>query len=120
MFEAILLAAQLAYVSQDYAEAKALADANEASLSADVMSRLLQAQGDALASGLRSCAHPEMDLSKFTVVFVLDAQGSVVKSWREGETPLARCMHRELSNATFKGPWTEPFYTSIELTLSGS
>ncbi|TNJ35236.1 hypothetical protein [Arenimonas terrae] len=120
MFQVILLAIQLASAAQSYDEAKALADANEASLPSETMSELMQAQGNFLRAALPQCARPGMDLSKFTVVFVLNADGSVAKTWRQGETPLARCVHALLPAATFKGTWKAPFYTSIELTLSES
>ena len=120
MFEAILLAIQLASAVQSYDEAKKLADANEASLSPETMSELLQAQGSFLGTALSQCARPGMDMAKFTVVFVLNSDGSVARTWRKGETPLARCVHELLPAATFKGSWKAPFYTSIELTLSES
>jgi hypothetical protein len=114
----MLLAAFLAVADPvSFEEAKALADANEANLSSDMRGQLLQSQGEALGSALGACAQPGMDLKVFTLVFRLNADGTVARSWREGETPLARCMHKELVASGFEGLWPEPFYTSIKLTL---
>lgn len=117
MIEAILLAAQLAAAPINVDEAKALADANEASLSKEQMAQLLQAQGAAIGSAMAACARPKMDLSVFTVVLSLNADGSVANSWRKGETPLAKCVHKAFVAQGLTGQWPQPFYTSIVLSL---
>jgi hypothetical protein len=117
VLEAILLAAQLAVSPANVDEAKALADANEASLSKELMAQLLQAQGAAIGSAMAACGRPGMDLSKFTVVLSLNPDGSVAGSWRRGETPLAKCVHKALGASGLAGQWPEPFYTSIVLAL---
>lgn len=117
MFVQLLLAAQLT-ASMPYAEAKVLADANEARLSREIHNQLLQSQGNALGSAVAACARPEMDLSAFTVVLSLNADGSVAESWRKGETPLARCVHKSLEESGLAGQWPTPFYTSIELSFN--
>lgn len=119
MIPALLFALQLAAAPSGYSEAKALADANEAALSAEMMSRLMEAQGNLLGEAVGKCARPGMDFSPLVVVFVLNENGSVARTWRKGDTPLATCLEREVSMATFAGRWPEPFYTSIELTLTG-
>jgi hypothetical protein len=120
MIPALLLALQLAAAPSGYSEAKALADANEAALSGEMMSRLMEAQGNLLGAAIGKCARPGMDFSPLVVVFVLNEDGSVARTWRKGDTPLATCLEREVSTATFAGRWPEPFYTSIELTLTGN
>lgn len=117
MLKAILLAAQLTVAPTNVDEAKAMADANEANLSQDLMNQLLQAQGTAIGSALAACGQPKMDLSKFTVVLSLNPDGSVATSWRQGETPLAKCVHKALDASGLAGQWPEPFYTSIVLSL---
>ena len=117
MLEAIFLAAQLAVAPANVDQAKAMADANEASLSKDLMAQLLQAQGTAIGSAMAVCGRPKMDLSKFTVVLSLNTDGSVAHSWRKGETPLAKCVHNALDSSGLAGRWPEPFYTSIVLSL---
>lgn len=117
MFNAILLATQLASAPVGFDQAKAMADANEASLSTPLTTQLLQAQGNALGSAMRACAQPGMDLSAFTVVLALNADGSVARSWRKGETSLARCVHRALATSGLSGQWPTPFHTSVELSF---
>lgn len=119
MLKLMFMAASLAVADPvKFEEAKALADANEANLSSDMRRQLLQSQGQALGSALGACAQPGMDLKVFTLVFQLNAEGTVARSWREGETPLARCVHKELVASGFKGVWPDPFYTSIKLILT--
>lgn len=116
MFKAIVLAAQLAVAPATVDEAKALADANEASLSKELMSQLLESQGTALGSAVGACGRPKMNLSEFTIVLSLNADGSVAQSWRKGDTPLAKCVHAALDTSGLAGRWPEPFYTSIVLS----
>ena len=120
MLAVLLFAAQVSAAPLAYEEAKALADRNEAALAADLHGALLESQGRALGSALASCGRPGMDLAKFTVVLRLNPDGSVAESWRQGETPLAKCVHSKLAVSGFAGNWPQPFYTSIELSLSGA
>ena len=117
MFKAIFLAAQLAAAPGSVDDAKNLADANEASLSKDLMSQLLRSQAEALGSAVGTCARPQMDLATFTVVLSLNADGSVANSWRKGDTHLAKCVHAALDASGLAGRWPEPFYTSVVLSL---
>lgn len=118
MLKAILIATQLTTAVAGFDQAKALADANEASLSKGVSSQLLQAQGYALSTAMTACGRPGMDMTAFVVVLSLNADGSVAESWRQGETPLAQCMHKELSASGLIGQWPTPFYTSVELSFN--
>jgi len=114
----ILMAALLAAPAQvTFDQAKALADANESNLSEVLLNQLLQAQGTALGSAMASCARPNMDLTAFTVVFSLNPDGSIKEDWRQGETPLAKCVHEQLLGSGFPGDWPSPFYTSIRLSF---
>ncbi len=114
----ILLAFFVASSAQvTFDQAKALADANEANLPTELTSQLLKAQGDALGAAMASCARPGMDLAAFTVVFSLNPDGSIKEDWRQGETPLAECVHRQLLTSGFPGAWPTPFYTSIHLSF---
>ena len=116
-----LLAPALASAgSVGFDQAKRLADENEASLSSQQASLLLEAQGNALGEAMASCASPGMDFSAFTMVFRLNPDGSVAESWRKGETPLARCTHASLLKSGIQGTWQQPFYTSIEMSFTES
>ena len=118
MFHAILLAAQLAAAPMGFDQAKAIADANERGLPKERSSQLLQAQGNAIGSAMAACGRPGMDMSAFAVVLSLNADGSVAQSWQKSETPLARCVHRELAASGLAGTWPTPFYTSVELSFN--
>ncbi|MGN2249172.1 hypothetical protein LQ772_02765 [Frateuria edaphi] len=98
-------------------QAKALADKNEASLDRAMSSRLLGAQGKALEAAMTACARPDADVSKFTVVLSLNADGSTEASWLQGTTALAKCVQSELAGAGLAGRWPTPFYTSFELSF---
>lgn len=113
-----LLAAQLAAATpMGFDDALALAEASESELPAAVTEQLLKVQGDALKSAMTACRGTDRDFSTFTVVFELRSDGSVVQSWRQGETPLAQCVHRELEASGLPGEWTEPFYTFIKVSI---
>jgi hypothetical protein len=116
----IFLATLLAAAPLDFHQAKALADANEKDLPKTVSTQLLQSQGAALGSAMTACGLPNMDLSAFTVVLSLNADGSVADSWRKGETPLAKCVHKQLARSGLSGRWPTPFYTSIEMSFNES
>lgn len=119
MLKTVVLAASLAAAPMSVDQAKALADANEESLSRELSSQLLLAQGSALGSAMGKCARPGMDLATFTIVLSLTGDGSVSESWRKGETPLARCVHAELAATGLAGQWPTPFYTSVVLSFEG-
>jgi hypothetical protein len=119
MFVSMVLAAQVATAPADFRKAKARADANEASLGTALHQRLLQAQGQALKTAVAACASPNPDLSAFTVVLSLNADGSVQSSWLKGHTVFARCVRGQLAGAGLHGHWPTPFYTSFEVSFQG-
>lgn len=118
MLGAFAFAAVLATSPQGFDQAKTLADKNEASLDHATSSRLLEAQGKALGAAMAACARPDADVSKFTVVLSLNADGSTAASWLQGTTPLAKCMLNKLAGAGLAGHWATPFYTSFELSFN--
>lgn len=104
-------------VPSDYAAAKALADRDEASLSAAMQERLQTLQRAALDEGVASCATPRPDTSPFTVVVQVQADGSVGASWRNGTTPLALCLERFLRQRPLLAPLQTPLYLSYEVSF---
>lgn len=102
----------------EYAEAKALADKDEASLAPEASTSLLKSQGELLDAGTAACATPTPDLSPFVVVMELDAQGKVVRTWLQGSSPIGICMRKYVSGKTLIVPPRVPFYTSLELSFS--
>ena len=102
----------------EYAEVKALADKDEASLAPDTSASLLKSQGELLEAGAAACATPTPDLSPFVVVMELDAQGKVLRTWLQGSSPIGVCMRKYVSGKTLIVPPRAPFYTSLELSFS--
>lgn len=102
----------------EYDEAKALADKDEASLSSEQSGKLRDSQEALLASGTAACATPNPDLSALVVVMELDAQGKVVRTWLEGNSPLAICLRKHAAAQSLAPPPRVPFYTSIELSFT--
>lgn len=101
-----------------FANAKARADADEAGLSAEAKKTLTAAQGGLVDAGIAQCATPNADVSPFVVVAELDASGKVLRTWREGSTPLAICLQKQLAKAQLPAPPTAPFFTSFELSFT--
>jgi len=102
----------------DYAGAKQRADADEASLPPADASAMRQAQGVVLEAAIAGCATPTPDTSPFVVVAELDATGKVVRTWREGGTPLAICVQKRINGNTLAAPPRAPFFTSFELSFT--
>jgi hypothetical protein len=102
----------------DYAEAKALADKDEASLLQAGSASLRKAQGELLDAGTAACATPKPDLSPFTVVMELDAEGRVVRTWLHGASPIGICLRQYVAGKILFVPPRVPFHTSLELSFS--
>lgn len=102
----------------DYASAKQRADADEASLPAVQAGAMRDAQGVALDAAIAGCATPTVDTSAFVVVAELDGTGKVVRTWREGSTPLAICVQKRIAGGTLSTPPRAPFFTSFELSFT--
>ena len=100
------------------AEAKALADKDEASLAQAEAENLREAQGKLLAFGTAACATPQPDLSPFTVVMELDEQGRVVRTWLQGSSPIGICLRKYVAGKQLAVPPRAPFHTSLELSFS--
>lgn len=101
----------------DFAQAKALADRDEAALAAEAVERIHQAQSAALDEGVAACAMPSASTEPFIVVVRLDAQGAVTGSWRKGDTPLAICMEKFLRKRRLPALAGAPLYLSYELSF---
>jgi hypothetical protein len=102
----------------EYAQAKALADKDEASLALAEMENLHKAQGELLDTGTAACATPKPDLSPFVVVMELNGEGKVVLSWLQGSSPIGICLRKYVAGKTLIVPPRVPFYTSLELSFS--
>ena len=102
----------------EYAEAKALADKDEASLAQAESESLHKAQGELLGAGTAACATPKPDLSSFVVVMELDAEGRVVRTWLQGSSPIGICLRKYVAGKVLVVPPRVPFYCSLELSFS--
>lgn len=119
MLAGFVFAALLAAPQLDFAQAKALADRNEANLGRLELSQLLDAQRHALDEAVKACANPAAELSRFTVVLSLNPDGSTAGSWLKGQTTFAKCVRERLADTGLAGHWPTPFYTSFELSFDG-
>lgn len=115
-----LCCASLAHAQSpaDYASAKQRADRDEDSLPAAQASAMRDAQGVALEAAIAGCATPTADTSPFVVVAELDATGKVVRTRREGGTPLAICVQKQIASSALSPPPRAPFFTSFELSFT--
>ncbi|MGH8061792.1 MAG: hypothetical protein ACREO7_07235 [Pseudoxanthomonas sp.] len=102
----------------EYAQAKALADKDEASLAQAESANLRKAQGELLDAGTAACATPKPDLSPFVVVMELDAEGKVVRTWLQGSSPIGICLRKYVAGKTLVVPPRVPFHTSLELSFT--
>jgi hypothetical protein len=96
-------------------DAKARADASEASLSSDQAQRLVEAQGALASTAFPTCASTSSSgPTNFTVVLELDRTGVVVNSWLIGETTFSRCFREAMVRSFVFQPPAVPFFTSFE------
>lgn len=101
-----------------FTEAKRLADQDEASLTPQQTETLVTSQRTLLDAGAAACATPKPDLSPFVVVAELDADGKVVRTWLQGDSPLAICFRKYVGERSFVAPPRSPFYASVELSFT--
>lgn len=114
----LLAASARAAPDLEFSDAKRLADRDEASLSAQQMEALVASQRSLLDAGAAVCATPRPDLSPFVVVVELDADGKVVRTWLQGNSPLAICFRKYVAQRSVAAPPRSPFYSSIELSFT--
>lgn len=115
----LLLAFQLAAAPQSYEQAKALADAYEASLDAFAKSALLKVQGDAITGAFGKCSgRAESPIKPFTVVAHVGENGITDQTWLKGDTALAQCVRQQLATVRFPARDGRAFHTSYEFTFT--
>lgn len=103
----------------DFAQAKAMADADEASLGEAARTEALARQRAFLDASVAACAEAGAgaDLADFTVVVRLDGAGNVVRTWRRGDSPLALCIERSARGKPMFVPPRSPFHASLEVSF---
>lgn len=104
----------------DYAEAKRLSDADEASVAGATRETMLAAQAALLDAGVAECNRFDLrgDVTPFVVVMRLDAQGRVQETWRQGGSPLAICLQRYVRDKTLFVPPKAPFHAALEISFT--
>lgn len=121
---ALLLSAnpqsQAAPAPTEYADARRLADADEASVTGPARETLLAAQAALLDAGVAECNRFDLrgDVTPFVVVMRLDAQGQVQQTWRQGGSPLAICLQRYVRDKTLFVPPKAPFHAALEISFT--
>lgn len=114
----LFLAFQVATASLSYEQAKALADAHEASLGPSAKSALIKVQGNALGGAFETCgSRAESPIKPFTVVVHVDGTGAADQTWLQGDTALAQCVQKELAKARLPASDGRSFYTSYEFSF---
>ena len=115
----MVMMAQVVAGDAGYEQAKALAQRDEASLAPPAYAAMLDSMsrvgGESFARCMPTPA-PET-LGAFTVVLQLDAQGKVVRTWREGEEPVARCVDAGFVGKTLFVPPKAPFHAAFEFQV---
>ncbi len=104
----------------DYTAARALAEKHESALNPEQTQALILSQGDVGGRALADCRLESggilADLSPFTVVLELDATGKVMRTWREGESPIATCFEKTMQAQSLAAPPQAPFYTYFAMS----
>jgi len=96
-------------------EAKFKADTFESTLSSPDIQTLVNAQGKLASLAFPTCAQRTgSSPTDFTIVVQIDIRGSVVNSWREGESRFAQCFQEFMEKSFSYRPQSEPFFTAFE------
>lgn len=115
---ALLPFAGSAQTPQGFADAKARADRDEASLDPVKRAAFQQAQSRQLETSVANCADPRHDTAAFVIVVEVDARGRIVRTWRQGDTALAVCVEKELNGRFLEPPPRAPFLAAFELSFT--
>ena len=75
-----------------------------------------QEYGPVLHSCFANISKP--DLTKFSFVVAMGADGKMLRLYHDRETNMFRCMRVRLKNDSFPPPPEVPYYLYIEMTLS--
>ncbi len=115
----MVMMAQAVAGDAGYAQVRALAQRDEASLAPAAYTAMLDSMsrvgGESFARCMPTPA-PET-LAPFTVVLQLDAQGKVLRTWREGDETVARCVDAGFAGKTLFVPPKAPFHAAFEFQV---
>ena len=121
----LLLGPLLAFASTagagelDYAQARALAERDEATVPPAQAEHFFTAQGKALAVAVEACLDRDNPPSHvaLAVVMEFDAEGRVARTWRADDQRMTVCVEGRLAATGFPPPPRAPFYSFVELDL---
>lgn len=113
----LLFVAQLAAADISFAQAKSFADQYEAAISPRDKAELVEAQGKALDDAIVTCGPIKGAPPAFTIVAHVAQGGATDRTWRNGESALARCFEQKLGTATLPVAAGKAFYTSYEISF---
>jgi hypothetical protein len=100
--------------SKTFQEVQKLAERDDKSLSPELNAASLEASGTVLDKVTEYCP---IEKESFTVVFEVNKEGYIQKSWTDTNSEKMQCLNSKFKNMNLFKPPQEPFYTS--LTWSG-
>lgn len=113
----VLFVAQLTAADISFAQAKSFADQYEAAISPRDKATLVETQGKALDDAVATCGPIKGAPPPFTIVAYVTPAGATDRTWRSGESALAKCFEQKLSSATLPVAAGKAFYTSYEISF---
>lgn len=117
MIGLLLFAAQLITADISFVQAKSFADEYEAAISPRDKAALVETQGKALDNAIATCGPIKGTPPAFTIVAHITAGGATDRTWRSGESALAKCFEQKLNSATLPVAAGKAFYTSYEISF---
>ena len=104
----------------EYADAKRLADAHEASVTGRAHEAMLGKLKETADAAIADCSGQGLreDFTAFVVVMRLDAKGRVQQTWRQGGSPLAICLQRYVRDKIVFVPPKAPFHAALEISFT--
>lgn len=113
----LLFVAQLAAADISFAQAKALADQYESAIASKDLTALVGAQSKALDEAIAACGPIKGSPPAFTVVVHVDQGGATDRTWRDGESALARCFEQKLAAVALPAATGKAFYASYQVSF---
>ncbi len=115
----MVMMAQAVAGDAGYLQVHAWAQRDEASLEPAAYTAMVDSMSEVGGAAFTRCmpTPAPQTLAAFTVVLQLDAQGRVVRTWREGEEAVARCVDAGFAGKTLFVPPKAPFYAAFEFQV---
>ena len=115
----MVMMAQAVAGDAGYPQAHAWAQRDEASLEPAAYTAMVDSMSEVGGAAFKRCmpTPAPQTLAAFTVVLQLDAHGRVVRTWREGEEAVARCVDAGFVGKTLFVPPKAPFHAAFEFQV---